>query len=140
MRIRLATHDDLPALMELVRRVVPLMRAAGNLQWSETYPDEAVFQRDIDLEQLWLADVGTCTAGLAAITMDQEPEYAQAGCDIDEPAVVGNDAVNYRKPEAASLSLGFGCEKRLKNTFSDRLVYTVTRIRHADAYILFLPR
>ena len=60
MRIRLATCDDLPALMALMRRVVPLMRLAGNLQWDENYPNEAVFQRDIDLGQLWVADAETC--------------------------------------------------------------------------------
>jgi len=88
MRIRLATRDDIPALMELMRRVVPLMRAAGNLQWDETYPNETAFQRDIDLGQLWVADAETSIAGLAAITMDQEPDYAQVGWDINEPAVV----------------------------------------------------
>jgi ribosomal protein S18 acetylase RimI-like enzyme len=88
MRIRLATRDDLPALLELMRRVVPLMLASGNLQWDETYPNEAVFLRDIDLGQLWVADAETCIAGLAAITMDQEPDYAQVGWDISEPAIV----------------------------------------------------
>jgi ribosomal protein S18 acetylase RimI-like enzyme len=88
MRIRLATLDDLPALMELTRRVVPLMLAAGNLQWDETYPNEAVFQRDIDLGQLWVADAETGIGGVAAITMDQEPDYAQVGWDIREPAIV----------------------------------------------------
>ena len=57
MQIRLATKGDLPSLMVLVRRVVPLMRATGNLQWDETYPNETVFQRDIDLNQLWVAFV-----------------------------------------------------------------------------------
>jgi ribosomal protein S18 acetylase RimI-like enzyme len=88
MRIRLATHDDLPALMSLMRRVVPLMRAAGNLQWDETYPNKSVFQRDIDQEQLWVADADTSIAGIAAVTADQEPDYAQAGWDINEPAIV----------------------------------------------------
>jgi ribosomal protein S18 acetylase RimI-like enzyme len=88
MRIRLATENDLPALMELLRRVVPLMRAAGNLQWDQNYPNEAVFQRDIDLGQLWVAEVGTDIAAVAAVTMDQEPDYAQVGWDIEEPAVV----------------------------------------------------
>ena len=88
MQIRLATCEDLPALMGLVRRVVPLMRAKGNLQWDENYPNDAVFQRDIDLGQLWVADVETSVAGLAAITLDQEPDYAQVGWDISEPAVV----------------------------------------------------
>jgi ribosomal protein S18 acetylase RimI-like enzyme len=88
MRIRLAARDDIPALMELMRRVVPLMRAAGNLQWDETYPNETVFERDIDVGQLWVADAETCLAGLAAITMDQEPNYAQVGWDVSEPAIV----------------------------------------------------
>jgi ribosomal protein S18 acetylase RimI-like enzyme len=88
MRIRLAIREDLPALMALMRRVVPLMRAMGNLQWDESYPNEAVFQRDIDQGQLWLADVETSIAGVAAVTTDQEPDYAQVGWDINEPAVV----------------------------------------------------
>jgi GNAT superfamily N-acetyltransferase len=88
MRIRLATRDDLPALMELMRRVVPLMLAAGNLQWDETYPDETVFQRDIELGQLWVADAATRMAGVAAVTVDQEPDYAEVGWDISEPAIV----------------------------------------------------
>jgi ribosomal protein S18 acetylase RimI-like enzyme len=88
MRIRLATREDLPALLGLVRRVVPLMRTEGNLQWDESYPNEAVFLRDIDLEQLWVGDAENSMAGLAAITMDQEPDYAQVGWDISEPAIV----------------------------------------------------
>jgi len=88
MQIRLATLDDLPALTALVWRVVPLMRATGNLQWDETYPNDAVFQRDIDLDQLWIAEVNFSIAGVAAITMDQEPDYAQVGWDITEPAIV----------------------------------------------------
>jgi ribosomal protein S18 acetylase RimI-like enzyme len=88
MQIRLATKDDLPSLMALVRRVVPLMRATGNLQWDETYPNEAVFQRDIDLDQLWVAVVAGNIAGVAAVTMDQEPDYTQVGWNIEEPAIV----------------------------------------------------
>jgi ribosomal protein S18 acetylase RimI-like enzyme len=88
MRIRLAVDEDLPALMRLVRRVVPLMRATGNLQWDENYPDEVAFRRDIDLKQLWVGEIGAEIAGIAAITMDQEPDYAQVGWDISEPAIV----------------------------------------------------
>jgi ribosomal protein S18 acetylase RimI-like enzyme len=88
MQIRLSTQHDLPALMSLVRRVVPLMRETGNLQWDETYPNEVVLQRDVDLNQLWIAEVNGGIAGVAAITMDQEPDYTQVGWDINEPAVV----------------------------------------------------
>jgi ribosomal protein S18 acetylase RimI-like enzyme len=88
MRIRLATHNDLPELMSLMRRVVPAMLAAGNLQWDDSYPNEAVFQRDIDLVQLWVADAENSIAGVAAVTMDQEPDYEQVGWDINDPAIV----------------------------------------------------
>ncbi len=88
MEIRLATGNDLPALMALMHRVVPLMLAAGNGQWDESYPNQPVFQRDVEKSQLWVAEIDRSIAGVAAITADPEPEYAQAGLDIDEPAIV----------------------------------------------------
>jgi len=88
MEIRLAVVNDVAALMGLVRRVVPLMLAAGNLQWDATYPNAGVFERDIELGQLWVAQIDGAIAGVAAITTDQEPEYAQVGWDITELAVV----------------------------------------------------
>jgi GNAT superfamily N-acetyltransferase len=78
--------------MALVRRVVPLMRASGNLQWDDYYPNAAVFERDLELAQFWVAEIdgesGSEIAGVAAITTDQEPEYANVGWDISEPAIV----------------------------------------------------
>ena len=88
MQIRLARLEDVAALMTLMQKVVPLMRAAGNLQWDDSYPNESVFSRDIELKQLWIAEIEGSLAGVAAITTDQEPEYAQAGWNIEEPAIV----------------------------------------------------
>jgi N-acetylglutamate synthase-like GNAT family acetyltransferase len=88
MQVRQATADDVDAVMELVRRVVPLMRASGNFQWDETYPNAAVFARDVEMGQLWLVEIDNQIAGVAAITTDQDPEYAQVGWDLSEIAVV----------------------------------------------------
>ena len=88
MQIRLAVSEDVAALVVLLRRVVPLMRAAGNLQWDDTYPNAGVFERDIELGQLWVADIDGSVAAVAAVTTDQEAEYAQVGWDVEEPAVV----------------------------------------------------
>lgn len=88
MQIRLAVREDVAALVELLRRVVPLMRASGNLQWDDDYPNAAVFERDIELGYLWVAEMDGAIAGVAAVSTDQEPEYAEVGWDIDEPAVV----------------------------------------------------
>jgi len=88
MQVRQAKYDDVIAVMELVCRVVPRMRASGNLQWDDTYPNAEVFKRDVGLAQLWVAEMDGEIAGVAAITTDQEPEYANVGWDISEPAIV----------------------------------------------------
>ena len=92
MRVREATLQDVPAVRALVRRVVPLMRASGNLQWDDNYPNAAAFEHDVERAQLWVAQIDGMTegeiAGVAAITTDQEPEYANVGWDISEPAIV----------------------------------------------------
>jgi ribosomal protein S18 acetylase RimI-like enzyme len=88
MQIRLAVGEDVAGVMGVLRRVVPMMRAAGNLQWDDAYPNAEVFERDIELGQLWVAEIDGAIAGVAALTRDQDPEYAQVGWDIEEPAVV----------------------------------------------------
>lgn len=88
MRIRLAKEEDIPLLMEMVRRVVPLMRMQGNLQWDEDYPNEAVFREDIHLERLWVAEIDGALSGVVALTTDKEADYDQADWDNEQPAVV----------------------------------------------------
>jgi ribosomal protein S18 acetylase RimI-like enzyme len=88
MIIRPATLPDIPQIMKLVAEVVPLMNASGNFQWDSTYPNAAVFEKDISLNQLWIADVEGPIAGIAAITTDQEGEYANVGMDVREQAIV----------------------------------------------------
>jgi len=88
MIIRPATLNDIEPIMKLVAEVVPVMRASGNFQWDETYPNIEVFTKDVELNQLWVADVDGAIAGFAAITTDQDAEYANVGWDINEPAIV----------------------------------------------------
>lgn len=88
MIIRRAALFEVPAIMLLVRQIVPLMRATGNLQWDDAYPNANVFAVDVALRQLWVADFDGILGGFAAITTDQPPEYAQAGFNIHEKAIV----------------------------------------------------
>ncbi|WP_316734928.1 GNAT family N-acetyltransferase [Pedobacter aquatilis] len=88
MDIRLARKEDVPSIMELVKKVVPLMRATGNFQWGDDYPNPEVFETDIKIGQLWVAELDNKIAGFSAITTDQDPEYADAGWDITEEAIV----------------------------------------------------
>lgn len=86
--LRLATIGDIPALMEIVRLVVPMMRAAQNFQWNDDYPNPEVFEEDIAAGFLWVTELDGHVAGVIALTTDQTPEYADAGWDITEPSVV----------------------------------------------------
>jgi len=88
MELRRAQLEDVPAILRIVRAVVPAMRASGNLQWDDGYPNAEVFADDIAQGQLWVAEMDGRVAGVVALTTDQSPEYAQAGWDIEEPAIV----------------------------------------------------
>jgi len=88
MTIRPAIKTDIPGIMALINDVVPAMNAAGNFQWDNSYPNAGVFEQDIERNQLWVAVVDNEIAGVAAITTDQEPEYAEVGWDINEIAIV----------------------------------------------------
>jgi GNAT superfamily N-acetyltransferase len=88
MTIRQATLTDIPQIMQLIAEVVPAMNALGNFQWDSTYPNAQVLEKDIALNQLWVADIEGAITGVAAITTDQEPEYAHVGWDITETAIV----------------------------------------------------
>lgn len=88
MIIRLATLIDVVAIMQMIKAVVPAMIASGNFQWDDQYPNPKVFTEDIAKNQLWVAEIDGQIAGVAAITTDQDDEYAQVGWDITEPAIV----------------------------------------------------
>ncbi|WP_295772846.1 GNAT family N-acetyltransferase [uncultured Mucilaginibacter sp.] len=91
MNVRLATINDISSIMLLVQQVVPVMQAAGNRQWDNTYPNAEVFESDIQNNYLWVAEFENQIAGVIAITEGQEPEYAQVpDWDVDEPAIVAH--------------------------------------------------
>jgi len=100
MIIRLGTLEDIELIMNLVREIVPVMRASGNFQWDDVYPNAGVFEKDVALKQLWVADMEGEIGGFSAITTDQEPEYANVGWDINEPAIVTHRlavSIHYRR-------------------------------------------
>lgn len=88
LTLRHATPADLPAILHLIEQVVPLMNATGNYQWTSEYPNQAVFEKDIVQNHLWVAELGGELAGIAALTQDQDAEYADADWDAAEPALV----------------------------------------------------
>ncbi|OWP61486.1 GNAT family N-acetyltransferase [Hymenobacter amundsenii] len=89
MLLRPATAADIPALLDILRQVVPLMQASGNQQWSADYPNAAVLEQDVAAGHLWLVELDGQVAGFAALTHNhQDAEYTQADWDFAEPALV----------------------------------------------------
>jgi GNAT superfamily N-acetyltransferase len=88
MLIRFATLTDIPKILQLIKEIVAIMNADGNFQWDAEYPNATVFENDIALNQLWIAEEDSAIAGVIAITTDQDTEYADVGWDITETAIV----------------------------------------------------
>ena len=74
MSLRLAVSDDVPYVMEIIRKVLPRMHAAGNYQWDEYYPTEATFQKDIKNDTLYVFDKAGVIKG--CIVADDNHAYA----------------------------------------------------------------
>lgn len=74
--------------MQVVKKAVALMNAAGNYQWDETYPNPEYFGVDIAKGDLWLAEGAGGVLGVIALTTEIPAEYAEAGWSLDDPALV----------------------------------------------------
>lgn len=138
MRIRLAVREDVAAVIELLRRIVPTMRAAGNLQWDEDYPTAAVFENDVEQRQLWVAEIDGALAGMIAVTTGQEPEYGHTGWDVEEAGVmVHRLAVD---PKFRGAGVAAALMQKAEEVAADRGVPTVrtdTSTENAAAQRLF---
>lgn len=88
MEIRQANPTDIADIMTIVKKVVPLMRASGNFQWSDDYPNPTMFADDIAKKQLWVGIIDSKIVGVIAITPEQSPEYADVGWNLSEEALV----------------------------------------------------
>jgi len=155
MEIRQGRNEDVAAVMALVRRVVPLMRAGGNLQWDDQYPNPGVFAQDVARAQLWVAEAAGRIAGVAAITTDQEPEYAEVGWDLAEVAVVvhrlavdpafqgqGVALALMRQAEAVARSRGIAVlrvDTNLQNLATQRLFPKLGYVAAGDIGLGFRP-
>lgn len=87
--VRLANENDIESIMNIVNKVVPLMRESGNFQWDSNYPNPEVFLKDIQNNELWVGIINeNIVAGMIAITHDQPLEYSHVGLNINEDCIV----------------------------------------------------
>ena len=81
--VRAATSGDLDKVMDIVSEVVPTMNMAGNYQWDAVYPLRIHFEQDVKDRTLYVVvEVNKgkeSVLGMAALTEDQSPEYADCG-------------------------------------------------------------
>lgn len=76
MYIRLANTMDLPAVIDLMKRVIPVMQADGNDQWDEGYPNEDIFKKDINEHDLFVLIFDNKILGAVVINCDFPVEYS----------------------------------------------------------------
>jgi ribosomal protein S18 acetylase RimI-like enzyme len=155
MRIRLAVREDVAAVIDLLRRIVPSMRAAGNLQWDERYPCVAVFENDVEQRQLWVAEVDGALAGIVAVTTGHEPEYGHAGWAVEEAGVMvhrlavspefrgaGVAAALMRKAEEVAVERGLPAvrtDTSIENEAAQRLFLKMGYVQTGEISLSFRP-
>ena len=77
MSIRLATADDVDAVMEMIRDAIAAMKSAGIEQWDEIYPDRATILADLAARALWVATTASDRiVGMVVVNDMQNVEYA----------------------------------------------------------------
>lgn len=73
--IRLATKEDLPAVMEIVSCVKSEMKARGSSQWDEHYPTIATFETDLNHGELYVEEEDDQIRGICTISVTGHEEY-----------------------------------------------------------------
>ncbi len=76
LHIRIATRDDLDAVMDIVAQTVAQMRRDGNDQWDESYPTREVFAADVDAGALWVVESAGGVVGFVVADEEEPGGYA----------------------------------------------------------------
>jgi len=76
MYIRLANIMDLSAVIDLMTRVIPVMKAEGNDQWDDGYPNEQIIRNDINEHDLFVLIEDDQILGAVVINAVFPPEYS----------------------------------------------------------------
>ncbi|WP_462419849.1 N-acetyltransferase family protein [Salinicoccus sp. Marseille-QA3877] len=67
MFLRKAEKRDLPYILNITEKVVPIMQASGNTQWSDEYPDERIFREDLEDRSLYVYEENNLIKGFAVV-------------------------------------------------------------------------
>jgi ribosomal protein S18 acetylase RimI-like enzyme len=88
--IRAGSVEDLDVVQAIIAQVVPVMNAAGNFQWNDTYPLRANFEKDLENKELWVACNEGRVVGVIVCSFETPEEYAALGdaWDVSLPCLV----------------------------------------------------
>lgn len=73
--IRKGKKDDIPAVMNMVRDTVRIMKEENNDQWDETYPTASIFETDIQNGSLFVLEEEGQVIGSITVDQNQPAEY-----------------------------------------------------------------
>ena len=69
MKIRQGCMNDLPEILTMVKKTLVIMNQEGNDQWSDKYPNEEIFKKDIENNALFVGIIDDKV--VASLTIDQ---------------------------------------------------------------------
>lgn len=75
MYIRLANIMDLPTVVAMTKRVIPVMQASGNEQWDDDYPSKEILRNDIAEHNLFVLMLDNQLVGGVVINAIFPQEY-----------------------------------------------------------------
>ena len=79
MNIRLATSEDLDAVVNITRACNLHMRSKGIFQWTDKYPSRKAFEEDLKREELYLLEDHDRIAGCIVISTFKDEVYEPVG-------------------------------------------------------------
>ena len=75
MKIRRATYDDIPAMLEITKDAVAYLASQGVPQWQDGYPNEAVFRDDIKNGISYIIEDDGKAAAMTAVSFEGDGCY-----------------------------------------------------------------
>ncbi len=88
MRIRPARIQDLDIIHHIVTEATRHLNEQGIRQWDEIYPGREILSKDIEKQEMHLAETDGRVAGIIVLNEDQSPEYATIEWSIPARALV----------------------------------------------------
>ncbi len=107
MDIRLAYMRELPELVEILQKVIPLMHQEGNFQWDDDYPTLAILANDIKERHLFVALTDRKIVGFVVVNALFPSEY------VGVPWTTSPNAYTFHRLMLHPLYRGKGIAKSL---------------------------